>query len=222
MILPKPRNINIERYVGGLSKFKKIDNPLKLSANESALGASPKAIETFEREKNKIFKYPDSDSSLLRDVISKKFKIDPSRIICGAGSDQIFDFICKVFLDKEDEVVIPKPYWTTYPEAVKIAGGKPVYVESNLESDYKITRSQLDEVKTNRTKILVWVSPSNPTGVVYTPEEAKDIYEWAFENDIWILSDELYKSGRPNICPSSWQIVPIGCISPCLRSTSLS
>ena len=85
MTLPKPIKIDVERYVGGLSQFKKIDNPIKLSANESALGPSPKAIKAFERDKDKIFKYPESDSNSLRDVLSSKFNIDPKRIICGAG-----------------------------------------------------------------------------------------------------------------------------------------
>ena len=76
MALPKPKKIQVERYVGGLSQFKKIDNPIKLSANESALGPSPKAIEALERDKDKIFKYPESDSTSLRDVLSSKFNID--------------------------------------------------------------------------------------------------------------------------------------------------
>ena len=148
----------------------------------------------------------------LREEISRTakeysgYEVTPENVLVTNGGKQAIITSFMSVLDKEDEVVIPKPYWTTYPEAVKIAGGKPVYVESNLESDYKITRSQLDEVKTNRTKILVWVSPSNPTGVVYTPEEAKDIYEWAFENDIWILSDELYEhlvyEGDPTPSPA--------------------
>ena len=148
----------------------------------------------------------------LREEISKTakeysgYEVTPENVLVTNGGKQAIITSFMSVLDKEDEVIIPKPYWTTYPEAVKIAGGKPVYVESNLESDYKITTSQLDEVKTNRTKILVWVSPSNPTGVVYTPEEAKDIYEWAFENDIWILSDELYEhlvyEGDPTPSPA--------------------
>jgi len=96
MTLPKPIKIDVERYVGGLSQLKKIDNPIKLSANESALGPSPKAIEAFERDKDKIFKYPESDSNSLRDVLSSKFNIDSKRIICGAGSDQIFDLTCQL------------------------------------------------------------------------------------------------------------------------------
>ena len=106
MILPKPRNIKVERYIGGLSRFRKIENPIKLSANESALGASPKAIKAFESGKDKIFLYPESDSNSLRKVLSKKFNIEPERIICGSGSDQIFDFICKLFLKEEDEVIV--------------------------------------------------------------------------------------------------------------------
>ena len=73
MNLPKPIKFEVERYVGGLSKFKKIENPIKLSANESALGASPKAIEKFEKEKNKIFKYPEDDSNSLREVLYNEF-----------------------------------------------------------------------------------------------------------------------------------------------------
>ena len=86
--------------------MKNIDNPIKLSANESALGPSPKAIRAFERDKDKIFKYPESDSNSLRDLISKKFNIDANRIICGAGSDQIFDLTCHLFLEPGDEVVV--------------------------------------------------------------------------------------------------------------------
>ena len=76
MTLPKPIKLKVERYIGGLSQFKKIDNPIKLSANESALGPSPKAIRAFENYKGKIFKYPESDCNSLREVLSEKFIID--------------------------------------------------------------------------------------------------------------------------------------------------
>ena len=106
MILPKPRKINVERYIGGLSKINKINNPIKLSANESALGPSPRAIEALIRDKNKIFKYPESDSNSLRKVIAKNFNIDEERIICGSGSDQIFDLTCQLFIEPGDEVIV--------------------------------------------------------------------------------------------------------------------
>ena len=82
MTLPMPKKNTVERYVGGLSKVKKIGNPIKLSANESALGPSPKAIKSVEKNNKKIFRYPESDSFKLREIISKKFKIDPKKIIC--------------------------------------------------------------------------------------------------------------------------------------------
>ena len=106
MTLPKHRKIRVERYEGGLSEFKTIINPIKLSANESALGPSPKAIKAFEKEKNKVFRYPNSDSSPLRDIISEKFSINSNRVICGAGSDQIFDLTCQLFIEPGDEVIV--------------------------------------------------------------------------------------------------------------------
>ena len=134
------------------------------------------------------------------------YKISPENTLVTNGGKQAIITAFMSILNNKDEVIIPKPYWTTYPEAVKIAGGNPVFVDSNLESDFKITKEQLEEVKTNKTKILVWTSPSNPTGEVYTPKEAKEIYEWAFSNDIWILSDELYEhfvyEGEPTPSPA--------------------
>ena len=148
----------------------------------------------------------------LREEISRTakeysgYETTPENVLVTNGGKQAIITSFMSILDKGDEVIIPKPYWTTYPEAVKIAGGEPVYVDSNLESDYKITESQLEEAKTSKTKMLIWVSPSNPTGVVYTAEEAKAIYEWAFENNIWILSDELYEhlvyEGDPTPSPA--------------------
>ena len=145
MPLLKLRKINAEKYIGGVSKFKKIDNPFKLSANESALGASPRAIKAFEKDKNKIFNYPESDSNTLRKVISQKFKIKPNRIICGAGSDQIFDLACKLFLAPGDEVVVTefgfimhRIYAALYGAKVKLAKEKK-YKASVNEILKKIT-----------------------------------------------------------------------------------
>jgi len=121
------------------------------------------------------------------------YKISPDSVLVTNGGKQAIITAFMSVLNREDEVIIPKPYWTTYPESVKIAGGKPVFLESDITSDFKITKEQLEDTKTSKTKVLVWTSPSNPTGVVYTPKEAKEIYEWAFSNDIWILSDELYE-----------------------------
>ncbi|MDA9601989.1 pyridoxal phosphate-dependent aminotransferase [Candidatus Actinomarina] len=113
-------------------------------------------------------------------------------LVSNGGKHAILTTFMSI-LNPGDEVLIPSPYWTTYPEAVKISGGNPVIVDTEFDDDFKINTEQLDSLKTSKTKVLVWVSPSNPTGVVYTKEEAEKIYNWAFENDVWILSDELYE-----------------------------
>lgn len=135
----------------------------------------------------------------LRSEISRttkeysKFQVDPSNIVVTNGGKQAILTAFLSVLDAEDEVIIPSPFWTTYPESVKIAGGNPVILETTKENGFKFTVSDLEALKTNKTKLLVWCSPSNPTGVVYSKEEAEGIYNWAFENNIWIMSDELYE-----------------------------
>ena len=113
-------------------------------------------------------------------------------LVSNGGKHAILTTFMSI-LNPGDEVLIPSPYWTTYPEAVKISGGNPIFVDTEFDDDFKVNTDQLDALKTSKTKILVWVSPSNPTGVVYTKEEAEQIYNWAFENNVWILSDELYE-----------------------------
>ena len=135
----------------------------------------------------------------LRSEISRttkeysKFQVDPSNIVVTNGGKQAILTAFLSVLDPEDEVIIPSPFWTTYPESVKIAGGNPVTLETTKENGFKFTVSDLEALKTNKTKLLIWCSPSNPTGVVYSKEEAEGIYNWAFENNIWIMSDELYE-----------------------------
>ncbi|MFL2674070.1 MAG: pyridoxal phosphate-dependent aminotransferase [Candidatus Actinomarina sp.] len=113
-------------------------------------------------------------------------------LVSNGGKHAILTTFMSI-LNPGDEVLIPSPYWTTYPEAVKISGGNPIIVDTEFDDDFKVNTDQLDALKTTKTKILVWVSPSNPTGVVYTKEEAEKIYNWAFKNNVWILSDELYE-----------------------------
>lgn len=92
-----------------------------------------------------------------------------------------------------DEVILPAPYWTTYPEAIRLCGGHVVDVFAGPDQDYKVTTEQLDAALTERTKVLLLCSPSNPTGLVYTPEELRAIGEWALANGIWIVTDEIYE-----------------------------
>jgi aspartate/methionine/tyrosine aminotransferase len=121
------------------------------------------------------------------------FDIDPNNILVSNGGKQAIITCMLAILNPSDEVIIPAPYWTTYPEAVKIAGGNPVFIQSTKELDFKIDVDMLEKVKTDKTKLLIWCSPSNPTGVVYSKDEAEAIYQWVFDNNIWIMSDELYE-----------------------------
>ena len=135
----------------------------------------------------------------LRQIIAKTtkdysgFEINSDNVIVSNGGKQSILTAFLSILDPGDEVIIPAPYWTTYPEAVKIAGGNPVFIETEKNNNFKVTVEQLEKSKSKNTKMLVWCSPSNPTGVVYSKEEAEEIYEWIFKNDLWILSDELYE-----------------------------
>ena len=135
----------------------------------------------------------------LRQIIAKTtkdysgFEINSDNVIVSNGGKQSILTAFLSTLDPGDEVIIPAPYWTTYPEAVKIAGGTPVFIETEKSNNFKVTVEQLEKNKSKNTKMLVWCSPSNPTGVVYSKKEAEEIYEWIFKNDLWILSDELYE-----------------------------
>jgi len=156
------------------------------------------AIKAVSDPKNHKYS-PAAGLQSLREVIAKTtkdysgFEISSDNVIVTNGGKQAILTAFFSTLDPGDEVIIPAPYWTTYPEAVKIAGGTPVFVETEKSNNFKVTVEQLEKSKTDNTKMLVWCSPSNPTGVVYTKEEAEEIYEWIFKNDIWILSDELYE-----------------------------
>jgi len=188
MNLPKPRNINVERYVGGLSNLKNIENPIKLSANESALGASPKAIKVFEEGKNQIFKYPESDSNSLRDEIAKKFNIKSNRIICGAGSDQIFDLICKLFLEPNDEVIVTQYGFIMHRIYASLAGAKVLFAK---EKNYTASVSEILKMVSSKTKIVFIANPNNPTGTYLSKSEMLDLRE-KLSGDILLVVDDAY------------------------------
>jgi len=188
MSLPKPININVERYMGGLSKFKKIANPIKLSANESALGASPKAINAFESGKDKIYNYPESDSNSLREAISKKFNIESDRIICGAGSDQIFDFVCKIFLKLGDEVIVTEFGFIMHRIYASVYGAKVIFAK---EKNLKASVEEILKKVTNKTKIVFIANPNNPTGTYLSKEEMFNLRE-KLRSDILLVVDDAY------------------------------
>ena len=188
MTLPKPVKLEVERYVGGLSQFEKIDNPIKLSANESALGPSPKAIHAFEKDKDKIFKYPESDSNSLRDLISKKFNVDANRIICGAGSDQIIDLVCKVFLDKGDEVIVTQFGFIMHRIYASLHKAKIKFAK---EKNFKASVDEILKKVTRKTKIVFIANPNNPTGTYLSKNEILDLRR-KLKPHILLVIDDAY------------------------------
>ena len=168
MNLPKPKKINAEKYVAGLSLFKQKAAKIKLSANESALGPSPKAIKEFIKVSKNLKRYPDSDGIFLRNILAKKFKLDPKRIILGSGSDQIFELICKSFLKKNDEVIVPEFSFIIYRIYSKIYGAKIKYAK---EKNFRISIENILSKVTKKTKIVFLANPNNPTGTIISTKE---------------------------------------------------
>ncbi len=121
------------------------------------------------------------------------YEVSANQVLITNGGKQALYNAFAALLDPGDEVILPAPYWTTYPESIRLAGGIPVEVMTDETSGYRATIDQLTAALTPRTKALVFVSPSNPTGAVYSPAEVKAIGEWALAKGIWVITDEIYE-----------------------------
>lgn len=121
------------------------------------------------------------------------YEIDPAQVLVTNGGKQAVFQAFAAVVDPGDEVLLPAPYWTTYPEAITLAGGTPVEVFAGADQDYLVTVEQLEASRTENTKALLFCSPSNPTGAVYSAEQTKAIGEWALEHGIWVITDEIYE-----------------------------
>ncbi|HET7398679.1 MAG TPA: pyridoxal phosphate-dependent aminotransferase [Intrasporangium sp.] len=121
------------------------------------------------------------------------YEVAPEHVLVTNGGKQAVYQAFAAIVDPGDEVLLPAPYWTTYPEAVKLAGGVPVEVFADETQDYLVTVEQLEAARTDRTKVLLFCSPSNPTGSVYPPEQIRAIGEWALAHGIWVVTDEIYE-----------------------------
>jgi aspartate/methionine/tyrosine aminotransferase len=135
----------------------------------------------------------------LREAIVAKTKRDSNFdiavenvLVTNGGKQAVFQAVATI-VDEGDEVILPAPYWTTYPEQIRIAGGTPVEVFADESSNYCVTVEQLEAARTPKTKALIFCSPSNPTGSVYTVEQVRAIGEWALKHEIWVLTDEIYE-----------------------------
>jgi aspartate aminotransferase len=121
------------------------------------------------------------------------FEADASQVLITNGGKQAVYEGFAALLDPGDEVLVPTPYWTTYPESIKLAGGVPVDVVADETTGYLVTVDQLEAARTDRTKVLLFVSPSNPTGAVYSREQVAEIGRWAAEHGLWVVTDEIYE-----------------------------
>lgn len=157
------------------------------------------AREALDNPKN--FRYtPAVGLPVLREAIARKTKRDsgleiaPSQVIVTNGGKHAVYSAFQTILNPGDEVILPSPFWTSYPEEIQLADGVPVEVFAGADQGYKVTVEQLEAARTDKTKALLFCSPSNPTGAVYSPEETKAIGEWALEHNLFVVSDEIYQN----------------------------
>ncbi|WP_166356085.1 pyridoxal phosphate-dependent aminotransferase [Phytoactinopolyspora limicola] len=135
----------------------------------------------------------------LKDAIAAKtardsgYQVEPAQVLVTNGGKQAVYEAFATIVDPGDEVLLPAPYWTTYPESIRLAGGVPVEVVADESTGYRVTVEQLDAARTERTKVLLICSPSNPTGAVYSREEIRAIGRWAHEHGLWVVTDEIYE-----------------------------
>ena len=190
MRFPKPNNIVAEKYVAGMSLFKSKLARIKLSANESALGPSPKARKQYLEVSKNFARYPDSDGNFLRNTLANKFKIDKNRIILGSGSDQIFELICKSFLKKGDEVIVPKFSFIIYRIYSRMNGAKVIY---SKEDNFTVSIKDILKKVTGRTKIVFLANPNNPTGTYISKNELLFLRKKLRSNILLVIDDAYFE-----------------------------
>ncbi len=187
MTLPKFKKIGLETYKPGASKLSRFRNIIKLSANESALGTSPKVKKAINNKIN-LSKYPDSKTKELRLNISKKFNCDFKKIICGAGSDEIIQIICQLFLKPRDEVIVPQFSFLMYRIYSKNVGANVIYAK---EKNYKISVSEIVKKVSKKTKIVFLANPNNPTGTYIEKNELLKLRK-KLRGNILLVVDDAY------------------------------
>ena len=194
------KKIDIEPYVPGKSSVQKIQKVIKLSANESALGVSPRAKKIISNKNFKFSVYPDGRSEKLIKQISNKFKCKDNKIICGAGSDEVIQMLCQLFLNSKSEVIVPQFSFLMYRIYAKIAGAKIIFAK---EKNFKISIDEILKKVTKNTKIVFLANPNNPTGTYLDRFELVTLRKKLRKNILLVVDDAYaeymknkdYKSG---------------------------
>jgi histidinol-phosphate aminotransferase len=190
MTTPKFKKFRIEAYKPGKSKIGKVKRIIKLSANESALGVSLKVKKILNNKNFILFKYPDSKAKALRKEISNKFNCDFNKIICGAGSDEIIQLICQLYLKPSDEVIVPQYSFLMYRIYAQIVGAKVIF---SKEKDFKVLVSEVIKKVTIKTRIVFIANPNNPTGTYLTNLELIELRKKLRKNILLVLDDAYFE-----------------------------
>ena len=190
IIIPKFKTFKIEAYKPGKSNIRKFLNPIKLSANESALGVSPRVVKILRTKDLLMSKYPDSKASNLRKEISKKYKCDLDKIICGAGSDEIIQMICQLYLKPSDEVIVPQYSFLMYRIYAQIVGAKVVF---SKEKNFKVSINEILKKVTKKTKLVFIANPNNPTGTYLSKIELIKLRKKLNKSILLVLDDAYFE-----------------------------
>ena len=206
----KFKKLNIEAYKPGKSSVRRLKKITKLSANESALGVSVRVKKIISNKNINFFRYPDGKSKELRNQISKKFYCNKEKVICGAGSDEVIQMLCQLFLKPKDEVIVPQYSFLMYRIYAKIVGANVIF---SKEKNFKVSVSEIIKKVTKKTKIVFLANPNNPTGTYLTKLELIGLRKKLRKNILLVVDDAYaeymknkdYKSGldlfknKPNV-----------------------
>jgi len=190
MTVPKFKTFRIKAYKPGKSNIAKIKDIIKLSANESALGVSPKVSKILNNKNFILSKYPDSKAQVLRREISNKFNCDFDKIICGAGSDEIIQMICQLYLKPSDEVIVPQYSFLMYRIYAQVVGAKVIF---SKEKNFKVLVPELIQKVTKKTKIVFIANPNNPTGTYLNKLELLELRKKLKKNILLVLDDAYFE-----------------------------
>ena len=185
---PRPGVLDIEAYVPGKSTAPGVGRVFKLSANETPLGPSPRAIEAFRGAAEHLHDYPEGTARRLREAIGRSFGLDPARIVCGAGSDDLLNLLAQAFIGPGDEAIYTWHGFNIYPIFTRAAGGKPIRVP---EKNYTADADSILAAVTERTRIVFIANPNNPTGTYMPFDEVKRLHR-ALPAHVLLVLDAAY------------------------------
>jgi len=190
MTIIRFKKFNIDAYKPGRSRIKNMKKVVKLSANESALGVSPKVKKIISNKNLSLFRYPDPKSRKLRMEISKKFKCNIEKIICGSGSDEVIQMLCQLILKPKDEVIVPQFSFLMYRIYAKIVGANVIF---SKEKKFKVSVSEIIKKVTKKTKMVFLANPNNPTGTYLNRSELIKLRKKLRKNILLVVDDAYFE-----------------------------